>query len=172
MMKPKRSRRSYDEAEIRRGIELLFFAYRDFTSDPDRILEPLGMGRAHHRVIHFVGRNPGMTVGALLTILKITKQSLNRVLGQLVREGYIVSRAGTKDRRERLLTLTAAGSALERRLFEPQRRRVGAAFENAQPGAVAGFSEILLGLVNADDRSRLAEPKPDRAKLSARRPLR
>ncbi len=171
-MKSKRPKQGYDEEAVRHGIELLFFAYRDFTSDPDRILEPLGMGRAHHRVIHFVGRNPGMTVGALLTILKITKQSLNRVLGQLVREGYIVSRAGTKDRRERLLTLTTAGTALERRLFEPQRRRVGAAFEKAEPGAVAGFSEILLGLVNADDRPRLTDSKTVPPKLSARRPLR
>src|SRR3954466_2570327 len=79
----------FTDEEIRQGIELLFFAYRDFTADPDRILAPLGYGRAHHRVIHFVGRNPGITVGDLLGILRITKQSLNRVLGQLVREGYI-----------------------------------------------------------------------------------
>jgi len=144
------------DEEIRQGIELLFYAYRDFTSDPDRILAPLGMGRAHHRVIHFVGRNPKMTIGELLAILKITKQSLNRVLGLLVREGYIAQRPGDDDRRERRLTLTAAGEALERRLSETQRARVGGAYRTAGADAVAGFRRVLLELVNKDDRSRLA----------------
>jgi DNA-binding MarR family transcriptional regulator len=115
----------FSEEEIRQGIELMFFAYRDFTADPDRILAPLGMGRAHHRVVHFVGSAPGMTVGELLAILKITKQSLNRVLGQLMREGYIAQRPGETDRRERRLFLTPSGESLERRLSEPQRARVG-----------------------------------------------
>src|SRR5262245_66534778 len=101
--RPRRPASPYSEEEIRRSIELLFFAYRDFTADPDRILEPLGYGRAHHRTIHFVGRNPGITVGALLAILRITKQGLARVLSQLVREGYIVQRPGETDRRERRL---------------------------------------------------------------------
>src|SRR5713101_2261915 len=93
------------EEDLRQGIELLFYAYRDFTAEADAMLAELGFGRAHHRVIYFVGRKPGMTVSELLDILKITKQSLSRVLGQLVREGYIVQRPGTADRRQRLLEL-------------------------------------------------------------------
>jgi DNA-binding MarR family transcriptional regulator len=157
---------------VREGIELLFFAYRDFTSDPDRILAPLGMGRAHHRVIHFVGRNPAITVGELLAILKITKQSLNRVLGHLVREGYIAQRPGD-DRRERRLTLTASGQALERRLSEPQRARVAAAYRAAGPAGVEGFRRVLLELVNPADRSRLAGRRGSTsAPLSAKAQLR
>jgi len=137
----------WSEEEIRQGIELLFFAYRDFTSEPDRILAPLGMGRAHHRVVHFVGRTPGMTVGELLAILKITKQSLARVLGQLIGEGYIAQRPGTTDRRERRLHLTVSGQALERRLSEPQRHRVAAAYRAAGPAAVEGFRRVLTALM-------------------------
>jgi DNA-binding MarR family transcriptional regulator len=141
--------------QVREGIELLFFAYRDFTSDPDRILAPLGMGRAHHRVIHFVGRNPSITVGELLAILKITKQSLNRVLGLLVRDGYIAQRPGDSDRRERRLTLTASGQALERRLSAPQRARVAAAYRAAGAAGVEGFRRVLLELINTADRGKL-----------------
>src|ERR1700758_4232167 len=101
------------EEEVRQGIELLFFAYRDFTAEPDAILEEYGFGRAHHRVVHFVGRRPQMTVGDLLGILKITKQSLNRVLGQLLRQGFIVQHRGVEDRRQRLLELTDTGRELE-----------------------------------------------------------
>ena len=97
------------EAEVRQGIELLFFAYRDFTAEPDAILARFGFGRAHHRVIHFVGRHPHMTVGELLAILRITKQSLSRVLGQLVRQEFILQRRGPQDRRQRLLELTEKG---------------------------------------------------------------
>jgi DNA-binding MarR family transcriptional regulator len=145
----------FSDEEVRRGIELMFFAYRDFTSDPDRILAPLGMGRAHHRVIHFVGRNQGVTVGELLAILKITKQSLARVLSQLVREGYIEQRPGATDRRERRLYLTAAGESLERRLSAPQRQRIAAAYRAAGADGVAGFRRVLLGVVNAEDRKKL-----------------
>src|SRR5947209_2256573 len=106
---------------VREGIELLFFAYRDFTAEPDAILAQYGFGRAHHRVVHFVGRHPQMTVGELLGILRITKQSLSRVLGQLVQEGFVMQRPGAQDRRQRLLQLTASGRELERRLSEPQR---------------------------------------------------
>ncbi len=140
----------WSEEDIRQGIELMFFAYRDFTSDPDRILAPLGMGRAHHRVVHFVGRTPGMTVGELLAILKITKQSLARVLGQLIREGYIVQRPGATDRRERRLHLTASGQALERRLSEPQRQRVAAAYRAAGPAAVDAFRCVLNALMTPE----------------------
>ena len=101
---------SSDEA-VREGIELLFFAYRDFTAEPDAILAEYGFGRAHHRVVHFVGRHPQMTVGELLAILRITKQSLGRVLGQLVRQGFIAQHRGPDDRRQRLLELTDSGRA-------------------------------------------------------------
>src|SRR5436189_1488567 len=94
------------EEEVRQGIELLFFAYRDFTAEPDAILEQYGFGRAHHRVIHFVGRHPQMTVSELLGILGITKQSLSRVLSHLVRREFVVQRPGSHDRRQRLLELT------------------------------------------------------------------
>ena len=93
-------------------IELMFFAYRDFVSDPDEILRQFGFGRAHHRVLHFVGRDPGMTVQQLLDILRITKQSLARVLNMLVEDGYVTQAQGQVDRRQRLLTLTEKGEAL------------------------------------------------------------
>src|SRR5207302_11154577 len=141
------------EEEVRQGIELLFFAYRDFTAEPDAILEQYGFGRAHHRVVHFVGRHPQMTVGDLLGILRITKQSLNRVLGQLVRQGFIVQQRGAQDRRQRLLELTESGRELERRLSEPQRARVAAAYRRAGAQAVEGFRKVLLGII-ADDSDR------------------
>src|ERR1700758_5592116 len=105
--------------EVWRGRELLFFAYRDFTAETDTILAQYDFGRAHHRVIHFVGRHPQMTVGELLGILRITQQSLSRVLGQLVRQEFIIQRPGADDRRQRLLDLTSKGRELERRLSEP-----------------------------------------------------
>src|SRR6185437_7038731 len=119
------------EEEVRQGIELLFFAYRDFTAEPDAILARYGFGRAHHRVVHFVGRHPQITVSELLGILRITKQSLSRVLGQLVRQEFIVQRPGPQDRRQRLLELTPKGRELERLLSEPQRARVAKAYRQA-----------------------------------------
>src|SRR5438132_13762505 len=104
------------EDEVRQGIELLFFAYREFTAEPDAILAECDFGRAHHRVIHFVGRHPQMTVSELLGILRVTKQSLNRVLGQLVRQGLVVQTPGARDRRQRLLDLTPQGREIERQL--------------------------------------------------------
>src|SRR3990172_4944078 len=104
------------EEDLRQGMELLFYAYRDFTAEPDAILARYGFGRAHHRVIYFVGRNPSITVSALLDILKVTKQSLSRVLGQLVRQGFVAQQPGARDRRQRLLQLTAKGAELERLL--------------------------------------------------------
>jgi DNA-binding MarR family transcriptional regulator len=144
------------EEDLRQGIELLFYAYRDFTAEADAVLAVLGFGRAHHRVIYFVGRKPGMTVSELLDILKITKQSLSRVLGQLVREGYIVQRPGTSDRRQRLLELAPKGAELERRLTEDQRALVARAYRAAGAEAVDGFRRVLLGLVNETDRGRFA----------------
>src|SRR5438094_5520890 len=131
------------EEVIRQGIELLFFAYRDFTAEPDAILAEYGFGRAHHRVIHFVGRHPQMTVGELLDILRITKQSLSRVLGQLVQQGFIIQRQGPQDRRQRLLELTAKGRELERQLSAPQRSRVANAYNQAGAQAVEGFRKVL-----------------------------
>lgn len=151
------------DEEVRQGIELLFFAYRDFTAEPDAILTQYGFGRAHHRVVHFVGRRPQMTVGDLLTILKITKQSLNRVLGQLVRQGFIVQHRGVLDRRQRLLELTEKGRDLERQLSAPQRARVAGAYRRAGAGAVDGFRKVLLGIIaSADDRRRFDRGRPKR----------
>ncbi|WP_404383530.1 MarR family winged helix-turn-helix transcriptional regulator [Caenispirillum salinarum] len=141
------------EEELRQGIELLFFAYRDFTGEADAMLAKHGFGRAHHRVIYFVGRRPGMSVSELLGILKITKQSLSRVLSQLVREGFITQKQGTRDRRQRLLELTDKGIALEAELTERQRRRIARAFREAGPGAVDGFRKVLTGMIDEPDRS-------------------
>src|SRR6201993_3819068 len=127
------SRHATVEDEVRQGIELLYFAYRDFTAEPDLILAKYDFGRAHHRVIHFVGRHPQITVGELLGILRITKQSLNRVLGQLIRQGFIIQRPGWRDRRQRLLELTAKGHELEHQLSQPQRARVADAYRRAGP---------------------------------------
>jgi len=143
------------ENELRAGIELLFFAYRDFTSDPDEILKTYEFGRAHHRVVHFVGRNPGITVAGLLKILRITKQSLSRVLKQLVEEGYVEQKVGAEDRRQRLLWLTDKGKDLERRLSAPQQERVARAFRMAGPEAVAGYRKVLSYLINEEDRAEI-----------------
>jgi DNA-binding MarR family transcriptional regulator len=149
------------EDEVRQGIELLFFAYRDFTAEPDAILIKYEFGRAHHRVIHFVGRHPQMTVGELLGILRITKQSLSRVLGQLVRQGFIIQRSGSQDRRQRLLELTSKGREHERQLSEPQRVRVANAYSRAGTEAVEGFRKVLLGIIAAErDRHRFEGTSP------------
>jgi len=143
------------EEELRRGIELMFFAYRDFTGEADSILAEQDMGRAHHRAIYFVGRHPGITVSDLLSILKITKQSLSRVLSRLVKDGYIIQKTGTGDRRQRLLYLTEQGSALEARLTELQGRRFAAAYREAGAQAVEGFQNVLQGLLDSETRSQM-----------------
>lgn len=147
------------EEDLRQGIELLYFGYRDFTAEPDAILAEYGFGRAHHRVIHFVGGNPRITVSELLAILKITKQSLSRVLSQLVREEFIIQHEGKQDRRQRLLELTASGVALERRLSESQRRRFADAYRNAGAEAVEGYRKVLMGMTSEEDRERVFGPK-------------
>ncbi|MCW9038941.1 MAG: MarR family transcriptional regulator [Rhodospirillales bacterium] len=136
-------------------MELLFFAYRDFTGEPDEMLARYGFGRAHHRVIYFVGRHPGITVSDLLVILKITKQSLARVLRQLVKDGFIRQETGPRDRRQRLLHLTGKGLQLENRLSESQRTRISRAFADAGSDAVSGFRAILKGIT--DEKTRFAE---------------
>ena len=146
--------------EIRQAIELLFFAYRDFVSDPDKVLadyeSPKGsLGRAHHRVIHFVGRNPGMTVAELLEILQITKQSLARVLRQLIDEGFVAQERGPEDARQRLLFLTDKGTAFETALSNPQRARFRRLFEKAGPEAARTFQALLFDLINEDERDQV-----------------
>src|SRR5690606_19156051 len=133
-------------------VELLFFAYRDFTSDPDFVLERYGFGRAHHRVMHFVYRNPGLRVADLLDILKITKQSLGRVLKQLVDEEFIVQKAGKADRRQRLLYVTPKGAKLAERLAELQIARIRAALEFAGPGAEEATKRFLFAMIGHEDR--------------------
>ncbi len=144
-----------EEDEVRDGIELLFFAYRDFIAEPDAILARYGFGRAHHRVIQFVGRHPHMTVSELLAILHITKQSLSRVLSELVQQGFITQHPGSRDRRQRLLELTAKGRALEREVSAPQRARVAEAYRQAGSAAVEGFRRVLLAIIaDPGDRRR------------------
>jgi len=140
------------DEQLRRGIEAMFFAYRGFTADPDRILEKHGYGRAHHRAIHFINREPGLTVTTLISVLGVTKQSLNRVLRTLIEDGLVENRVGRKDKRERHLYLTEAGAALERELSEAQRGRMRAAYRAAGPQAVAGFRQVLEAMMDADMR--------------------
>ena len=140
--------------ELRQGIELIFYAYRDFTSEPDAILSQYGLGRAHHRVIYFVGRNPGINVSELLSILRITKQSLSRVLSKLILEGFITQKSGVQDRRRRLLSLTIKGEELERRLTLNQRERVARAYREAGADAVEGYKKVLLGIINTVDHRK------------------
>lgn len=138
--------------QIRKGIEAMFFAYKGFTSDPDRILEEKGYGRAHHRALHFIARSPGTTVNNLLAILGVTKQSLNRVLRTLIEDGLVENSVGTKDRRERHLTLTDAGQGLEQQLAHVQNARMRAAYMKMGPDAVHGFREILEAMMDPDMR--------------------
>jgi DNA-binding MarR family transcriptional regulator len=136
-------------------IELLFFAYRDFVGDPDDVLAKFGFGRAHHRVLHFVNRNPGMKVAALLDILKITKQSLGRVLKQLVDEGYIEQKEGERDRRQRLLYATPKGAELALRLARLQTARIAQALAEIGPGAHEAARKFLTAMIDADGRDRV-----------------
>ena len=133
-------------------IELLFFAYRDFVGDPDEVLSKLAFGRAHHRVLHFVNRNPGMKVADLLEILNITKQSLGRVLKQLVDQGYVVQKEGAQDRRQRLLFVTPKGEALALKLAALQTQRINRAFAELGPNAHEAARRFLTAMIDADNR--------------------
>jgi DNA-binding MarR family transcriptional regulator len=137
-------------------IELLFFAYRDFISDPDAILDTSGFGRAHHRVVHFVNREPGLTVAALLDTLKITKQSLARVLKQLIDSGYIAQVAGPEDRRQRRLFPTAKGRDLALALARPQSCRIANALEGLDESGRSAVKTFLSGMINPANRSGAA----------------
>jgi DNA-binding MarR family transcriptional regulator len=151
-------------------IELLFFAYRDFVSDPDHVLATLGFGRAHHRVLHFVNRNPGMKVADLLDVLKITKQSLGRVLKQLVDEGYVEQKEGANDRRQRLLYVTAKGEALAMRLAGLQTRRIAHALASLGSDSHEAACRFLAAMIDPAERDRVLElvarpgrPRPARS---------
>lgn len=138
-------------------VELLFFAYRDFVGDADHVLEEFGFGRAHHRVVHFVQRYPGLKVADLLEVLRITKQSLGRVLKQLLDEGYIIQRAGDSDRRQRLLFATAKGEALVVKLASLQTRRIERALAPLAPEEASGVRKFLLGLIDHDDPDKVLD---------------
>ncbi len=140
------------DEQLRKGIEAMFFAYRAFTADPDRILEGMDYGRAHHRAIHFIHRAPGLTVTNLLTILGVTKQSLNRVLRSLIDDGLVEARVGRSDKRERNLFLTVKGAELERALSDAQRARMRAAYRAAGPVAVQGFRTVLEAMMDPEMR--------------------
>ena len=147
-------------------IELLFFAYRDFTGDPDDVLAKFGFGRAHHRVLHFVNRNPGMKVAELLDILKITKQSLGRVLKQLIDQGYVVQKEGANDRRQRLLHVTPRGEALAMKLAGLQTARIARALSGLGPNAREAACRFLAAMINADQRDSVLRfiARADRAR--------
>lgn len=138
--------------QLRQGIEAMFFAYRGFTADPDRILADISYGRAHHRALHFINGAPGTTVNNLLRILGVTKQSLNRVLRTLIEDGLVESRVGRADKRERHLFLTEEGRALERRLSDAQRARMRDAYRTAGPEAVSGFKKVLEAMMDSELR--------------------
>lgn len=140
------------DEQLRKGIEAMFFAYRGFTADPDRILEEYGYGRAHHRAIHFIKRHPGTTVSNLLGILGVTKQSLNRVLRTLIDDDLVASKVGKHDKRERNLYLTDSGEALEHALSTAQRERMRSAFLAAGPDAVQGFRAVLEQMMDPELR--------------------
>src|SRR5438105_12985905 len=138
-------------------IELLFFAYRDFVGDADHELEAFGFGRAHHRVLHFVYRYPGLKVAALLDVLRITKQSLGRVLKQLLDEGYIIQKTGNNDRRQRLLYATPKGEALVAKLAGLQTDRITRALRDINPEGVAVISQFLRAMIDRDDPDKVLE---------------
>ena len=147
-------------------IELLFFAYRDFVSDPDDVLARLGFGRAHHRVLHFVNRHPGMKVADLLDVLKITKQSLGRVLKQLMDQGFVQQKEGENDRRQRLLYVTAKGEALAMKLAGLQTERIARALGQIGPDAHEAARRFLVAMIDADGRDEVQKliARADRAR--------
>lgn len=151
------------EEELRQAMEMLFIAQRNVAAQADPLLERRGLGRAHHRVVYFVAREPDITVAALLDRLKVTKQSLARVVSDLTAGGYLEQGRGLRDRRQRTLRLTDAGRALERELGQRQRELIARAYREAGAEAVAGFRRVMLELMNESDRTRFVadEPGPD-----------
>ena len=167
---PDAERTGRDHEPIWDLIELLFFAYRDFIGDPDDVLAKLGFGRAHHRVLHFVNRNPGMKVAELLDILKITKQSLGRVLKQLIDQGYVVQKEGANDRRQRLLYVTPRGEVLAMKLAGLQTARIARALGDLGPNAHATACRFLAAMINPDNHDYVLRfiAQADRARRSRR----
>ena len=143
--------RRREDAPMYELIELLFFAYRDFVGDADRLLESYGFGRAHHRVLYFVSRRPGLTIAELLEILRITKQSLNRVLRELIEKNFIEARAGALDRRQRELYATPDGESLALRLAEVQTRRFTAALQALGPAGRQWATRFLKAMIDPQD---------------------
>ncbi|MEP2641525.1 MarR family transcriptional regulator [Roseobacter sp.] len=141
------------DEQLRQSMEAMFFAYRGFTADPDRILSDMAYGRAHHRAIYFINRAPGTTVNNLLNILGVTKQSLNRVLRTLIEDGLVESNVGKVDKRERHLFLTKSGHELEQTLSDAQRARMRMAFRDAGPEAVSGFRHVLEAMMDREMRA-------------------
>jgi DNA-binding MarR family transcriptional regulator len=168
-LKQRDARSDPDAEPIWDLIELLFFAYRDFVGDPDEVLAKFGFGRAHHRVLHFVNRNPGMKVAELLDLLRITKQSLGRVLKQLVDEGYVVQREGEHDRRQRLLYVTDKGRALALQLANLQTARIAAALDEFGQGGRETARRFLAAMIDTEDRAGVLEfiERADRARRRA-----
>lgn len=148
------------EEELRQGIELVFYAYRDFTAEADALLAEYSLGRSHHRVIYFIGRNPGITMSDLLDILRVSKQSLSRALSQLVDQGFVEQAPGPKDRRQRLLHLTSKGAEFERQLIQSQRERIARAYREAGAEAVEGFRKVMLGMINEEDQRKFLDRAP------------
>ncbi|MEA2803702.1 MAG: hypothetical protein QOE02_244 [Rhodospirillaceae bacterium] len=141
------------DEELRQGIELMFYAYRDFTFESDQQLKRYQLGRAHHRALYFIGRHPGQTVGHLLSILKVTKQSISRVLKDLIEQAYVEQKSGARDRRERRLWLTEKGQKLERDLTDRQSQRFARAYRETGADSVEGFRKVLLGLLDPAERA-------------------
>src|SRR5437588_4194539 len=163
---PDAERTGRDHEPIWDLIELLFFAYRDFIGDPDDVLAKLGFGRAHHRVLHFVNRNPGMKVAELLDVLKITKQSLGRVLKQLIDQGYVVQKEGANDRRQRLLYVTAKGETLAMKLAGLQTARIAGALSELGPNSQEAARRFLTAMIHVEHRDAVLRfiARPDRAR--------
>lgn len=143
------------EPEVRRGLELLYFGNSHVTRSIDRGLAAQGLGRAHHRALYFIARKPDMAVSDLLALLGITKQSLGRVLNELTDRGLMETRPGERDRRQRLMRLTAEGAALENQLYDALREKLSAAYSKAGQGAVGGFWAVLEGLIPDEERARI-----------------
>ena len=158
------------EEYLRQGIELLFFAQRNLSAELDDVLEQHGLGRAHQRALYFIARHPDLTVGDLLAILRVTKQSLARVLAALQSRGLVQLRPGRRDRRQRLLRLTPAGEELERELDARQRAALARAYRTAGAAAVDGFRTVLMGMLRESDRSRITQAVPAPDPLPRRRP--
>ena len=140
------------EGEVRRGVELLYFGYTRLTRAIDNGLGKQGLGRAHHRALYFIARQPDLTVSDLLKILAITKQSLGRVINDLLARGLVDTRTGIADRRQKLLRLTSEGEALEAQLFDSLRESLSAAYGAAGQESVTGFWRVLEGLIPLDER--------------------